>query len=170
MQLFGIVGWSGSGKTGLLVRLLPVLIGRGLRVSTVKHTHHRVDLDQAGKDSDRHRSAGAAEVVLLSPRGWSLVHPIEGESEPTPEEIVARMMPVDLLLIEGFKKHPFPKIEVHRPMLGMSFLYPEDANIVAVASDQPLAGLPLPVLDLNNAVAVADFIIGHCRLGPASQG
>jgi molybdopterin-guanine dinucleotide biosynthesis protein MobB len=124
-----------------------------------------VELDQAGKDSDRHRGAGATEVVLLTPRGWSLVHPWNGETEPSPDEIIARMMPVDLLLIEGFRKHLSPKIEVHRPALGRTFLYPEDSDIVAVASDQPLTGLPLPVVDLNDAAAVAGLIIAHCRLG-----
>ncbi len=164
MTMFGIVGWSGSGKTTLLVTLLPHLIGRGLRVSTIKHTHHAVDVDRPGKDSFRQRQAGATEVVLLSPDRWTLMHELRGEAEPTPKELTAHMEPVDLVLVEGFKTVSQDKLEVHRPALGRSLLCVRDPRIVAVASDRPLDGVDPPVFDLGDAPAIADFIVRHCRL------
>jgi molybdopterin-guanine dinucleotide biosynthesis protein B len=164
MKIFGLVGWSGSGKTTLLVSLLPELVGRGLTVSTVKHTHHNVDVDKPGKDSYRHRNAGATEVALLSSSGWTVMHPLRGAPEPTTEELVSRLTPVDLLLVEGFKKHPHDKLEVHRPAFGKPLLCRDDPTIVAVASDGPAETLGTPILNLNDVAAVADFIVGHCRL------
>ena len=166
MNIFGLVGWSGSGKTTLMVSLLPELVGRGLSVSTVKHTHHNVDVDKPGKDSYRHRTAGATEVVLLSPSGWTVMHPLRGAPEPTTEDLVPRLAPVDLLLVEGFKKHRHHKLEVHRPALGKPLLCRDDPTIVAVASDAPADTPDIPVLDLNDIGAIADFIVGHCRLRP----
>jgi len=155
----GIVGWSGSGKTSLLVQVLPILRERGLTVSTMKHAHHRFDLDSQGKDSFRHREAGASEVLVVTSSRWVLMHESREEPEPSIETLIQRMTPVDLLIIEGFKTHPHPKLEIHRESEGKPLLHPGDPEIVAVASDTPLPGLPIPRLDLNDPAAIADFII-----------
>jgi molybdopterin-guanine dinucleotide biosynthesis protein B len=173
MKIFGLAGWSGSGKTTLVVKLVPELIGRGLTVSTVKHAHHGFDVDRPGKDSFEHRAAGATEVLVTSPRRWALIRENRGLPEPAMEELVARMAPVDLLLIEGFKRYRHDKLEVHRPAIGRPLLCREDPNIVAVAADAPLTardpdGRLLPVLDLNDIPAAADFIVGHCALEVAA--
>jgi len=165
MKVFGMVGWSGSGKTTLLQDLLPELIQRGLTVSTMKHTHHSVDLDRSGKDSYKHREAGASEVLITSSTRWALMHELRGEAEPDMDALIARMTPVDLLLIEGFKRHRHPKMEIHRPAVGKPLIARDDASIVAVACDAPLDGLRVPVIDLDDVVAIADFIVGHCGLG-----
>jgi molybdopterin-guanine dinucleotide biosynthesis protein B len=165
MKIFGLVGWSGSGKTTLLA-LFPELIGRGLRVSTMKHTHHSVDLDRRGKDSFRHREAGATEVVLLSSSRWTLMHELRGSLEPTPEQMIPRLAPVDLLLVEGFKKLRHDKLEIWRRSASKPPLFPEDEHIVAVASDAPLAGVSLPCFALDEVPAIADFVLAHCGLSP----
>jgi molybdopterin-guanine dinucleotide biosynthesis protein MobB len=136
------------------------LVARGLSVSTIKHAHHEFDIDRLGKDSWRHREAGAQEVMVASARRWALMHELRGAPEPSLDELVARMSPVDLLLIEGWKRHPHPKIEVHRPALGKPLLYPDDPWVVAIASDEKLA-VPLPLFPLGDAGAVAAFISGH---------
>ena len=164
MRIFGLAGWSGSGKTTLMEGVLRVLTARGLAVSTIKHAHHAFDVDQPGKDSFRHRAAGPREVMLAGGLRWALMHELNADPEPTLEDLVARMQPVDLLLIEGFKAHAHPKLEVHRPDLGKPPLWPDDPGIVAVASDRPLPGAELPVLDLNDHRAVAAFILE--RAGP----
>ena len=169
MQIFGLVGWSGSGKTTLLDTLIEDLVGRGISVSTMKRAHHGFDVDQPGKDSYRHRAAGAVEVLVTSARRWALMHELRDEAEPTVEELVQYLNPVDLLLIEGFKHHAHDKLEVHRPDLGKSLLAPNDPRIVAVASDAPVPALEVPVLDLNDAVGIADFILSHCRLGSRAE-
>ncbi|MEX2452091.1 MAG: molybdopterin-guanine dinucleotide biosynthesis protein B [Rhodospirillales bacterium] len=169
MRTFGLVGWSGSGKTTLMVKLLPELIGRGVSVSTMKHTHHDVDIDQPGKDSYEHRRAGAREVMLASGSRWSLVHELGQESEPDLDSLVDLMTPVDLLLVEGFKRQEHDKIEVHRPALGQELLCRQDRNVVAVASDAPLPDVTLPVLDLNDVGGIADFIMEHCGLKAAGN-
>ena len=161
MQIFGITGWSGSGKTTLMAALIPELIARGVSVSTVKHAHHSFDLDQPGKDSWRHRQAGAQEVMISSENRWALMHELRGAPEPAFEELVRRMSPVDLLLVEGFKRHPHPKIEVYRRSLGKPLLHPEDPSVVAIASDEMLPGLTLSWLPLSDAGAVAAFILGY---------
>jgi molybdopterin-guanine dinucleotide biosynthesis protein B len=122
MRIFGLAGWSGSGKTTLLAALIPELAARGLTVSTIKHAHHEFDIDRPGKDSWRHRQAGAREVMVASSRRWALMHELRDAPEPPFEDLVARMSPVDLLLVEGWKWHPHPKLEVHRPSLGKSLL------------------------------------------------
>lgn len=160
MRIFGLAGWSGSGKTTLLVALIPELNARGLRVSTIKHAHHEFDIDRPGKDSWRHREAGAHEVMVGSARRWALMHELRGAGEPTLDALVARMSAVDIVLIEGFKAHPHPKIEVHRPALGKPLLYPDDPNVVAIASDAAVA-TPIPLLPLGNPGAVAAFIVDH---------
>jgi len=165
MRIIGLAGWSGSGKTSLVVRLLPVLVARGLRVSTIKHAHHEFDVDTPGKDSYEHRAAGAHEVLVASARRFALMHELRDAPEPTLEELVARMAPVDLLIVEGFKRHAHDKIEVHRPSVGKKLLAPEDPHIVAVASDSALDGLSVPRLDLDNTAAIADFVVKHTGLG-----
>jgi molybdopterin-guanine dinucleotide biosynthesis protein B len=167
MRTFGIVGLSGNGKTTLVVKLVPELVRMGLKVSTMKHAHHGFDLDTPGKDSYRHREAGATEVMMSSSRRWVLQHEMRDEPEATLDELLARMSPVDLVVIEGFKAYPHAKIEVYRPSLGKKPLFPGDPHIVAVASDEPLSGLPVPVLDLDDTAAIAGFIVGHCRLEAA---
>jgi molybdopterin-guanine dinucleotide biosynthesis protein B len=164
MKLFGLAGWSGSGKTTLMRALLPELIGRGVTVSTVKHAHHSFDVDQPGKDSYEHRRAGANEVMVASAHRWALMRELRGAAEPSLEALIARMAPVDLLLVEGFKRHPHPKLEVHRPDNGKPLLCPEDPHIVAVASDRPLDTIAVPRLDLNDPPAIADFILRRLAL------
>jgi molybdopterin-guanine dinucleotide biosynthesis adapter protein len=161
MRIFGLAGWSGSGKTTLLTALIPEFLSRGVSVSTVKHAHHAFDIDQPGKDSWRHRQAGAREVMVSSQNRWALLHELRGASEPSLDELVRRMSPVDLLLVEGFKRHPHPKIEVYRPSLGKPRLHPADPFVVAVASDEVLRDLPLPCLPLSDAPAIASFVLAH---------
>jgi molybdopterin-guanine dinucleotide biosynthesis protein B len=161
MRVFGIAGWSGSGKTTLVVRLLPELIRRGLAVSTLKHAHHAFDVDQPGKDSWEHRQAGATEVMVSSANRWALMHEHRGAPEAVLDDLLQRMSPVDLVLVEGFKRHPHPKLEVHRPSLGKPLLCREDPHVVAVASDRRLDDLPVPLLDLDAVAAIADFIVAH---------
>jgi molybdopterin-guanine dinucleotide biosynthesis adapter protein len=164
MRIFGLAGWSGSGKTTLLAALIPELVARGLTVSTIKHAHHEFDIDRPGKDSWRHREAGAHEVMVASSRRWALMHELRGAPEPPLEQLVAQMSPVDLLLVEGWKRHPHPKLEVHRPSLGKPLLYPQDPHIVAIASDEPIAA-PIPLLPIGDAGAVADFILDQFGAG-----
>jgi molybdopterin-guanine dinucleotide biosynthesis adapter protein len=165
MRILGLAGWSGSGKTTLLTALVPLLVARGLTVSTIKHAHHQFDIDRPGKDSWRHRQAGAREVMVASARRWALMHELRGAAEPALEELAARMSPVDLVLVEGFKHHPHPKIEVHRPALGKPLLYPEDPHVIAIAADEPLAA-PVPLLPLGDPAAVAHFILDHFGVSP----
>ncbi len=164
MKTFGIVGWRNSGKTTLVVTLLPELIRRGLLVSTIKHTHHKFEIDKPGKDSHQHRLAGAKEVLIASAGRWALIHEQGDDPEEDMEVLIARMTPVDLLLIEGYKSHRHAKLEVHRPASGKPLMCPDDASIVAVASDEILADVPVPLFDLNDIAAIADFIISHCDL------
>jgi molybdopterin-guanine dinucleotide biosynthesis adapter protein len=167
MKIFGFAGWSGSGKTTLVTKLIPELVGRGVRVSTMKHAHHTFDIDQPGKDSYEHRTAGATEVMVTSASRWALMHEARGGDEPSIEELAARMMPVDLLLIEGFKAHAHDKIEVYRAAVGKPLLCPGDEHIVAVASDAPVPQAGVPVLDLNDIAGIADFILERTGLKPA---
>ncbi len=164
MKVFGVAGWSGSGKTTLMVSLVPALVGRGLRVSTMKHAHHSFDVDRPGKDSHRHRQSGATEVVVTSGERWVLMHELRNSPEPSIETLIRHMTPVDLLLIEGFKHEDHDKLEVHRAGLGKPLLSPEDRHIVAVASDTTIPEATVPVLDLNDISAIADFVIAHCGL------
>lgn len=163
MKVFGLAGYSGSGKTTLLEKLLPVFTARGLTVSLIKHTHHEVDVDRPGKDSWRLRQAGCTQVLLSSETRWALMHELRGAPEPTLDEQLARLSPVDLVLIEGFKATPVAKLEIHRPDQGRPLLYPDTPHIVAIASDSALQA-PLPVLDLNDTAAIAGFILAHTGL------
>ena len=172
MKVFGLAGWSGSGKTTLMIRLIPELVGRGLRVSTMKHAHHGFDMDEEGKDSFEHRRAGAQEVLITSARRWALMHELRNAEEPEIETLIGRMTPVDLLLIEGFKRQSHEKLEVYRAAVGKPLLCLEDPQIVAVASDGPLQEpkAALPQLDLNDIKAIADFIIERCGLTEVARG
>ncbi len=153
MRVLGLVGWSGSGKTTLLTAMLPLLRARGLRVSTIKHAHHGFDIDRPGKDSYRHRAAGAHEVLVASATRWALLHELDGP-EPALPALLARLAPVDLVLVEGFRQAACPKLEVHRPSLGQPPLWPGRPDIVAVASDAALPDCDRPVLPLGDAASV----------------
>ncbi|QFT57526.1 Molybdopterin-guanine dinucleotide biosynthesis adapter protein [Sulfitobacter sp. THAF37] len=163
MRLYGVVGWKNAGKTGLMERLVAEITGRGLRVSTVKHAHHTFDVDHPGKDSHRHRVAGATEVLLASRSRFALMHELRDEDEPTLEHLLARLSPVDLVLIEGYKRDAHPKVEAHRAETGNPLIAPDDPTVRAVASDVPL-DLDRPVFDLNDTRAVADFILAEVGL------
>ena len=162
MKRFGIVGWKGSGKTTLVVKLLPELIGRGFRVSTLKHAHHSFDIDEPGRDSHQHRMAGAAEVMISSARRWALMHENHNDGEADLDELVAKMENVDLLLVEGFKRESIDKLEVHRQSVGKPLLAPDDPNIVAIAIDATLTDIDRPQLDIDNVASIADFIVDRC--------
>ena len=165
MKLFGLAGWSGAGKTTLVARLLPALIARGISVSTVKHAHESFDIDKPGKDSHTHRTAGAREVMISSVNRWALIHEHRGDPEPDLDALVRVMAPVDLLLVEGFKRHDHDKLEIYRAANGKPFLHPEDPRIVAVASDVAVPGAGRPVLNLDDVPGIADFVLRHCGLG-----
>lgn len=168
MRVFGLAGWSGSGKTTLASRLIPDLVGRGVRVSTIKHAHHAFDVDQPGKDSYVHRMAGASEVLVSSANRFALMHELRGAPEPTLDQLLARLSPVDLVLVEGFKRDRHEKIEIHRPSIGKPLMAPDDPKIVAVASDAALTGLRVPLLAIDDVAAIADFILVRAGLRGAA--
>lgn len=163
MRIYGIVGWKNAGKTGLMERLVTEITGRGISVSTVKHAHHSFDVDHPGKDSYRHRVAGATEVLLSSRNRVALMHELRDVDEPTLEALLARLSPVDLVLIEGYKRDAHPKVEAHRTETGNPLIAPGDDTIRAVASDVTLE-LDRPIFDLNDTVAIADFILSEVGL------
>jgi len=165
--VIGLAGWSGSGKTSLLTALLPLLRARGLRVSTLKHAHHSFDVDRPGKDSYRHREAGAEEVLVASANRWVLMHEHRGQPEPSSRDLIAKMSPVDLIVIEGFKREAHKKIEIYREDVGKPPLWPEDPNILAVAAPTPLSDCHLPQLPLNEPERIADFLIDYCAAARA---
>ena len=158
MRIIGLAGWSGAGKTTLMTRVIPVLVQRGLKVATVKHAHHEFDIDRPGKDSWLHREAGASEVAIVSSRRWALIHELRGEAEPPLAEILAKLSPVDLVIVEGFKRHALPKLEIYRAAIGKPLLYPDDDCIVAIATDAPLPQAQLPVLMLDDVESVANVL------------
>ena len=160
MKIFGFAGYSGSGKTTLIEKLIPVLTARGLKVSLIKHAHHTFDVDTPGKDSYRHRHAGCTEVLVTSSRRWVLMHELRGAAEPDLNEQLMHLSPCDLVLVEGFKHEPIPKIEVYRALVGEPLLHPHDANIVAVASDAAI-DTRLPQLDINQPLQIAEFMLQH---------
>ena len=163
MKIFGFAGWSGSGKTTLIEKLIPRLAARGLRVSLIKHAHHTFDVDQPGKDSYRHRHAGASEILVTSSRRWVLMHELRGSPEPSFDEQITHLSPCDLLFVEGFKFAPIPKLEVWRAETGEPLLHPKDSHIVAVASDAKVE-TKLPLLNLNDHAAIETFIVRHLKL------
>ena len=169
MKVFGFAGWSGSGKTTLIERLLPVLVARGLRVSVVKHAHHDFDIDKPGKDSHRFRVAGSTEVLVASGTRWALMHEHRGAVEPSLAELLAHLSDVDLALVEGFKRDPIPKLEVHRAANGKAWLHPDDPWIVGIASHGVSGGAidsVLPRFDLDDVEAIATFVVGKAGGGP----
>ncbi len=163
MRIIGLAGWSGSGKTTLVTKVIPVLVRRGLKIATVKHAHHDFDTDQPGKDSWLHRQAGASEVAIASSRRWAIVHELRAAPEPALEDMVAKLSPVDLVIVEGFKRHAHPKLEVFRAAVGKPLLHPDDDCIVAIASDAPLPQASVPVLMLDDIEAIADAMAAEAR-------
>lgn len=165
-KVFGFAGWSGSGKTTLIEQVIAHLSVRGLRVSLIKHAHHEFDVDQPGKDSYRHRTAGASEVLVSSANRWAVMHELRGEPELTLRQAVGRLSPCDLVLVEGFKRESIPKLEVWRAEVGKALLFPGDPNIVALASDGPLpTQLQEPSFarfGLIQVKQIADFALHHC--------
>lgn len=161
MRIIGLAGWSGSGKTTLVTKLIPRFTARGIRVSTLKHAHHGFDLDQPGKDSFMHRTAGATEVIVASARRWAILHELRDEPEWGLAALVAKMSPVDLVLVEGFKRDAFPKLEIHRAANGKPLIHPDDPHIVAIAADVALPGAQVPVLDLDDVDAIVEMLSRH---------
>lgn len=163
MRVYGVTGWKNAGKTGLMERLVAEIMGRGFSVSTIKHAHHAFDVDQPGTDSFRHRAAGAKEVMLVSGKRFALMHELRDTGEPPLQELLAKLTPVDLVLIEGYKREPHPKIEAYRAEAGNDLIAPRDPNIKAVASDTELT-LDRPVFDLNDTTTIADFVLKEVGL------
>ena len=164
MKIFGFAGYSGSGKTTLIEKLIPLFTQRGLKVSLIKHAHHTFDVDTPGKDSYRHRHAGCSEVLVTSSRRWVLMHELRGAPEPDLNQQIQHLSPCDLLLVEGFKREPIPKLEVYRASVGEPLLHPHDENIVGIASDEQLE-TRLPRFDLNDPGKIADFVLKQVGLG-----
>ena len=173
MRIIGLAGWSGAGKTTLVTSVIPVLVRRGLKVATVKHAHHEFDIDQPGKDSWLHRQAGACEVAIVSSRRWAIVHELGDEPEPPLAEVLRKISPVDLVIVEGFKRHAHPKLEVYRACVGKPLLHPDDNCIVAVATDAPLPQASVPVLMLGDIESVATMLEAEAlppeQIGKASE-
>ena len=163
-KIIGFAGFSGSGKTTLLEQVIPILIQRGLRISVIKHAHHKFDIDKPGKDSYRHREAGASEVMVVSGYRWALMHELSNETEPSLEELCSRLSPCDLILVEGYKYSGITKLEVHRSVTGHPLLYTEDKNIIALVTDVR-KNISLPQLDVNTPTQVAEFILKYFSLG-----
>jgi molybdopterin-guanine dinucleotide biosynthesis protein B len=163
MRVYGVVGWKNAGKTGLMERLVTEITGRDYSVSTVKHAHHRFDVDHAGKDSYRHRQAGATEVLLASRNRFALMHELRDEDEPPLEDLLAKLAPVDLVLVEGYKQDRHPKVEAHRTVTGNPLIALTDDTIRAVASDKELE-LDRPVFDLDDTKTIAGFILKEVGL------
>ncbi|WP_227319848.1 molybdopterin-guanine dinucleotide biosynthesis protein B [Acidisoma silvae] len=162
-KVFGFAGWSGAGKTTLIRQVIARLVGQGLRVATIKHAHHDFDIDQPGKDSWEHRQAGAAEVLVVSDRRWALMHELRGAAEPSLPELIGKLAPADLVLVEGFKRIAFPKMEVFRAANGKAPLHPEDGSIVAIASDTPFPDSGRPVLPLDDVAVISTFAERHAQ-------
>lgn len=163
MKIYGVTGWKNAGKTGLIERLVAEITSRGLSVSTIKHAHHSFDVDHPGKDSHRHRVAGAHEVLLASKNRIALMQELRDHEEPELAHLLTRLSPVDLVLIEGYKRDRHPKIEAHRAVTGQPLIAPGDDTIRAVASDVPLT-LDRPVFGLDDTIALADFVLREVGL------
>ncbi|CAD5297771.1 Molybdopterin-guanine dinucleotide biosynthesis adapter protein [Bosea sp. 62] len=163
MRVIGLAGWSGAGKTTLLTKLIPEFNRRGVRVSTIKHAHHAFDLDTPGKDSWAHRQAGASEVLISSAKRWALLHELRDEPEAALPELLARLSPVDIVLVEGFKRDPHAKLEVYRAANGKPPLHPDDPSIVAIASDTAFPDAGRPVIGLDDVAAIADCLFANAQ-------
>lgn len=166
MKIYGVVGWKNTGKTTLVERLVTEISGRGVSVSTIKHAHHRFEIDQEGKDSWRHRVAGAREVLIASAARWALIRELRDDAEPPLEALLDRLSPVDLVLIEGYKRDSHPKVETHRAAARQQLIAPDDPTVRAVASDAPVGGVALPRFDLDDVSGIADFILSETGLRP----
>lgn len=162
-RVFGFAAYSGSGKTTLIENLIPLMVARGVRIALIKHAHHDFDVDQPGKDSWRHRQAGATEVLISSGARWALMHELRDQPEPELPELLQCLSPCDLVLVEGFKRQPIPKMEIHRTATGQPLLYPDDPQIVAIATDAPIES-GLPRFGLNDHAAIMAFILRHVGL------
>ena len=169
MKIYGVTGWKNCGKTGLMERLVADFTARGLTVSTIKHAHHSTDVDQPGTDSHRHRQAGASEVILASRQRVAIMQELRGADEPPLDDLLARLSPVDLVLVEGYKREAHPKIEAHRQEAGQPLIAPSDSTVRAVASDTPL-DLDCRVFDLNDTAAIANFILNDLELSDEAKG
>ena len=167
MKLIAIAGYSGSGKTTLIEKVIPCLVMEGLRVSLIKHAHHEFDVDVPGKDSHRHRMAGATEVLVTSSNRWALMHELRSAPEPSLEAQLKHFSPCDVVIVEGWKHHTIPKIEVHRKLADKPLLFPDDKNVVAIATDEVLA-TDLPQFGLEDAEAVTAFMIAYLGLRKSS--
>jgi molybdopterin-guanine dinucleotide biosynthesis adapter protein len=161
MRIIGLAGWSGAGKTTLIARLIPGILARGLKVSTLKHAHHAFDVDRPGKDSYEHRMAGATEVLVASEKRFALMHELRDEREPRLPELLARLAPVDLVIIEGYKREPHPKLEVFRASVGKPLIHPDDPHVVAIASDVPLPQARVPRVSLDDTAAIIDILLAR---------
>ena len=168
MKIFGIIGWKNSGKTGLMERLVAEITARGLTVSTIKHAHHSFDVDHPGKDSYRHRNAGASQVLLSSANRWALMSELRGAPEPSLDQLLAQLNPVNLVLIEGYKRDSHAKIEAHRAVTGQDLIAPNDQTVLAVASDSQHPDLTQPVFDLDDTAGIANFILNYSKLQSTS--
>ena len=162
-RIFGIAGWKNSGKTTLVEGVVRELVKRGLRVATMKHAHHGFDIDHEGRDSYRHREAGASEVIVASSKRWAVVHELRGESEPNFQDMMAKLSPADIVIVEGFKKERYPKLEVIGPTPRDAPLYLSDDSVVAVAGVAPLDA-KLPYFDRDDVAGIVDFILRHTEL------
>jgi len=163
LKVFGIAGYSGSGKTTLLENIIPLFIRAGLRTAVIKHVHHAFDLETPGKDSWRHREAGAQQVMIASQRRWALLRELREAPEPELPELLQRLDPCDIVLIEGFKRQPIPKLEVHRAAAHKPALFPDDPYVIAIATDVALQ-TELPVFGLSEYQAIGGFIMQHLEL------
>ena len=162
-RIIGLAGWSGSGKTTLLTKLIPLLVGRGLKVATLKHAHHAFEVDHPGKDSHEHRKAGASEVIVSSARRWVQIHEVGDQAEPTLAELLGRVSPCDLILVEGFKRESHPKLEIFREAVGRAPLNLNDKRIVAVASDRAFPDAKVPVVNLDDIAGIAETVLAHAE-------
>jgi molybdopterin-guanine dinucleotide biosynthesis protein B len=169
MRIFGFAGFSGSGKTTLIEKLVPLLAARGLRVSLIKHAHHGFDVDRPGKDSHRHREAGCSEVLVSSSKRWALMHELRGAPEPSLDELVARLSPCDLVLVEGFKREPIPKLEVHRAAnAAAGLIFPHDPHVIALATDAAV-DTALPCFGLDDAQAIVECVMRRSARLPVDR-
>jgi molybdopterin-guanine dinucleotide biosynthesis protein B len=161
MRIIGLAGWSGSGKTTVLTKVIPRIVAQGKRVSTLKHAHHGFDLDQPGKDSHAHRASGASEVLIASAKRWAIMHELRDAPEPPLRDLIKRLSPTDLVIVEGYKRERIPKLEIYRAEVGKPLLHLEDDWIVAIASDAPLPQAAVPVVDLNDTGKIADILLAE---------
>jgi molybdopterin-guanine dinucleotide biosynthesis protein B len=170
MRIIGLAGWSGAGKTTLVAKLIPSITARGLTVSTLKHAHHAFDVDQPGKDSYMHRMAGATEVLVSSQNRFALMHELRGAPELTLSELLGKLGPVDLVIIEGYKRDPHPKLEVFRASVGKPLIHPDDPHVVAIASDVALPQMRVPRVSIDDTDAVIDILLEHAAPLPHPPG